>query len=98
MKKAKVGELKNGLSRYLAHVKAGGTVTVFERDRPVAQIVPVSKSRHRSRDAERLERLERQGVLRRGRGDMAAWLRKHPPVRGATGLLKALLDERRSGW
>ena len=98
MKKAKVGELRNGLSRYLAHVKAGGTVVVFERDRAVAHIVPVTGVERRSRDAARLDRLERKGVLRRGKGDMAAWLRKHPPVRGATGLLKALLEERRSGW
>jgi antitoxin (DNA-binding transcriptional repressor) of toxin-antitoxin stability system len=98
MKKAKVGELKNGLSRYLAHVKAGGTVVVFERDRPVAHIVPVARSDHRARDADRLDRLERKGLIRRGRGDMAEWLRTHPPVRGATGLLKAFLEERRSGW
>ncbi len=98
MKKAKVGELKNGLSRYLAHVKRGGTVVVFERDRPVAHLVPIPSSDRRSRDKARLERLERQGILRRGRGGMAAWLRKHPPVRGTTGVLKALLDERKSGW
>src|SRR4051794_24114489 len=98
MKKAKVGELRNGLSRYLAHVKAGGTVLVFERDRPVAQLVPVGPASKRSRDADRLDRLERKGLITRGKGDMAAWLRKHPPVRGGSGLLKALLDERRSGW
>jgi antitoxin (DNA-binding transcriptional repressor) of toxin-antitoxin stability system len=98
MKKAKIGELKNGLSRYVAHVKAGGTVLVFERDRPVAQLVPVPTAARHSRDADRLDRLERKGLITRGKGNMAAWLRKHPPVRGGSGLLKALLAERRSGW
>src|SRR5438046_1897003 len=50
MKKAKVAELKNGLSRYLAHVKRGGTVLVFERDRPVARIVPLTSERLAARD------------------------------------------------
>ena len=94
MKKAKVAELKNGLSRSLAHVKRGGTVLVFERDRPVAQIVPVTSER--SSD-ERLADLERRGIVRRGKGDFGKWLRQHRPVR-VTGVLKALLEERRSGW
>ena len=98
MKKAKIGELKNGLSKYLSHVRAGGTVVVFDRDRPIAHIVPVPTAGRRARDTDRLNRLERKGLIRRGRGSMAEWLRKHPPVRGTTGVLKALLDERRSGW
>ncbi|MBI1847661.1 MAG: type II toxin-antitoxin system Phd/YefM family antitoxin [Candidatus Rokubacteria bacterium] len=98
MKTAKVAELKNGLSGYLAHVKAGGRVMVFDRDRPIAQIVPVPPSDRRSPDTHRLQRLERKGLIRRGKGGMARWLRTHRPVRGATGVLKALLDERKAGW
>ena len=98
MKKAKVGELRNGLSKFLSHVRAGGTVVVFDRDRPIAHIVPVPAADGRGRDTGRLDRLERKGLIRRGRGSVADWLRKHPPVRGASGVLKALLDERRSGW
>jgi antitoxin (DNA-binding transcriptional repressor) of toxin-antitoxin stability system len=98
MKKAKIAELKNGLSRYLAHVKAGGTVVVFERDRPVAHLVPVPRRGRRSLDDSRLDELERRGIIRRGKGDLSRWLREHPPIRGAGGVLKALLEERRSGW
>lgn len=94
MKKAKVAELKNGLSRYLAHVKRGGTVIVFERDRPVAQIVPVT----RGSDDDRLADLERRGLIRRGSGGVRDWMRRHRPVRVPGGLLKTLLDERKSGW
>ena len=90
-----MAELKNGLSRYLAHVKRGGTVLVFERDRPVARIVPITSER--SSD-ERLADLERRGIVRRGKGDLRKWLRHHRPVRVPGGLLKTLLDERRSGW
>jgi len=93
VKKAKVAELKNGLSRYLAHVKRGGTVLVFERDRPVARIAPATTER--SSD-DRLTDLERRGVIRRGRGDFGKWLRQHRPVR-LNGVLKALLEERRLG-
>ena len=39
MKGAKIGELRNHLSRYLDHVRGGGEVLVLDRDRPVARIV-----------------------------------------------------------
>ncbi len=44
MKKAKIAELRNGLSRYLDHVRAGGTVLVYDRDKPIAEIVPIKKA------------------------------------------------------
>lgn len=97
MKKAKVAELKNGLSRYLAHVKRGGTVTVFERDRPVARLVPIAgPSPHPG--ADRLVDLERRGLIRRGSGDAASWVRRRRPVRVPGGVLETLIRERRSGW
>ena len=104
MKKAKIAELRNGLSRYLDHVRAGGTVVVYDRDKPIAEIVPIKKSRARSKeelDEERLARLEAKGAIRRGTGDMAAWLKTHKPIKipgGPAGVLQALLDERESGW
>ena len=41
MKRAKIAILKNNLSRYLAHVRGGGTVLVLDRDQPVARLMPV---------------------------------------------------------
>lgn len=100
MRKAKIGELKNNLSRYLRYVKAGDTVLVLERDQPVAQIVPLSPRRSRTMtDDERLDLLERQGLIRRGTGGFGEWLRRRkrlPRLKGS--VLQALLDERRSGW
>ena len=42
MKKAKIAELKNHLSRYLDHVRSGESVLVLDRDQPVARIVPLA--------------------------------------------------------
>lgn len=99
MKRAKIAELKNNLSRYLEHVRGGGTILVLDRDRPVARIVPVaSPSVTSSDDDERLARLERQGLIRRGSGGLPDWFgkRRLPRLRGS--VLKDLLRERESGW
>lgn len=95
MKKAKVAELKNRLSRYLAHVKRGGTVLVYERDRPVAQIVPAPRPA-RGADEDRLARLEGQGVIRRGTGGRPTLLARRP-VRVEGSVLADLIAERKSG-
>lgn len=41
MKRLKIAELKNQLSRYLRAVENGAEVEVTDRDRPIARIVPV---------------------------------------------------------
>jgi antitoxin (DNA-binding transcriptional repressor) of toxin-antitoxin stability system len=98
MKKARIGELKNHLSRYLDHVRGGGSVLVLDGDQPVVQIVPLPATGRDvpARDG-RLARLERRGLIRRGAGGLPSWLgRKAVKVRG--GLLEDILEERRSGW
>ena len=40
MKSAKVSELKARLSAYLAEVRSGGTVIVYDRATPIARLVP----------------------------------------------------------
>lgn len=40
MTKAKVSELKAKLSAYLAEVRGGGTVVVYDRATPIARLVP----------------------------------------------------------
>jgi prevent-host-death family protein len=39
--KAGIAELKSRLSEYLRVVRRGGTVTVLDRDTPIARLVPV---------------------------------------------------------
>jgi len=40
MKTAKISELKAKLSAYLAEARNGGTVVVYDRNTPIARIVP----------------------------------------------------------
>jgi prevent-host-death family protein len=40
MRTAKVYELKAKLSAYLAEVRGGGTVVVYDRSTPIARLVP----------------------------------------------------------
>ena len=99
MKKAKIAELKNNLFRYLEHVKAGGSVLVFERDQPVAKIVPLQQPTvGADADDQRLLRLERRGIIRRGTGGLPEWLGKRKPPRLRGSVLHDLLKEREAGW
>jgi prevent-host-death family protein len=43
MRTAKVSELKAKLSAYLAEVRGGGTIVVYDRNTPIAQLVPFEK-------------------------------------------------------
>jgi prevent-host-death family protein len=45
MKRVKIAELKDQLSRHLREVERGGEVEVTDRDRPIARIVPVNGAR-----------------------------------------------------
>ena len=42
MSDVRIADLKARLSEYLRSVRNGGTVTVLDRDTPVARIIPVS--------------------------------------------------------
>src|SRR5512143_2313176 len=106
MTRAKIADLKNNLSRYLAYVREGGEVLVLDRDTPVARLVPLDaagKGRERpaARDRwaeERLAEMERQGVIKRGNPKaVAAWLNGSRPVRlprGSGSIVRELLDMR----
>lgn len=43
MKRVKIAELKDHLSKHLREVERGGRVEVTDRDRPIAQIVPITR-------------------------------------------------------
>ena len=96
---AKIGQLKNQLSRYLDLVRAGDEVLVLDRDRPVARIVPLDPTAPTpGTDAARVARLERSGVIRRGTGRRPTWLGTRSPIRLRGSLLADLLAERDQGW
>ena len=57
MSDVRIADLKARLSEHLRSVRNGGTVTVFDRDTPIARIIPVAapsveirKARRRLRD------------------------------------------------
>jgi prevent-host-death family protein len=97
VRQAKIANLKNNLSRYLDHVRRGGSVTVLDRDRPVARLVPLPHEGARGA-SDRLARLERQGLIRRGIGGRSTGLRTRKPTRLPGGVLRGLLEERERGW
>jgi prevent-host-death family protein len=97
MKTASISQLKNRLSSYVDQVRAGETVLVTDRGVVVARLEPASASPDSSG---RLERLERAGLVRVGRGAPPLELIGHPgpPLRGGRSAVDAVLEERRSGW
>lgn len=93
MATASISETKAKLSALLDRVKAGESVTITDRGVPVAQIVPIPAGEVDW--DERLERLERQGVVRRPkkRLDVEAFLAR-PLAKSRESVLEALLEER----
>lgn len=92
MERTSIADLKAHLSAYLRKVKAGETVLVLDRGRPVARIEPVDTAQEG--DA-RLARLEAAGVLSRPKGPMPMDLLREPGPRPAKSVVEALIEERR---
>src|SRR5919204_1912755 len=96
MRRATITEAKNQLSALIDRVRHGETVVITDRGRPVARLV--SALTGVTEDPEgRLARLERRGGLRRAttRPPRALILRKLPKTGKPSGVLDALLEERR---
>jgi antitoxin (DNA-binding transcriptional repressor) of toxin-antitoxin stability system len=94
MQKATISQLKNRLSEYLKKVKAGQTILVLDRDEPVARLERVPAG---GGTDERLARLERAGLLRRGGGKPDIGALRAPVPRPRASVVEALLEERREG-
>jgi antitoxin (DNA-binding transcriptional repressor) of toxin-antitoxin stability system len=93
MQKATIAELKNKLSAYLRKVRAGDTVLVLDRKRPIARIERIGPhDRPRDRTArERLARLEAAGLVTRPAAALPLKALRAPPPRAPGG---AHLDKR----
>ena len=98
MKKASVSELKNRLSAYLRQVKAGETVLVLDRGRPVARLEPIKGP---MADDERLARLAAAGVIRLPTNpiphEKLVEMLRQPLPRSKKSVLEALLEDREQG-
>ncbi len=87
-----ITEAKNKLSALLDRVRAGETITIVDRGRPVARLEPaVSPSQD---PGGRLARLERAGLVRVGGGGRANPLILSRPPRARASVVAALLEER----
>jgi prevent-host-death family protein len=99
MKTASITQTKNQLSALLDEVKRGEVILILDRGRPVARLSPAVDPDADRGAPGRLERLERQGVIRRAARPAGSALSKKPGARLGRGIsvLEALLSERREG-
>jgi prevent-host-death family protein len=96
MKKASITEAKNRLSALIDGVKAGSSVLIVDRGRPVARLEPVTSAGEHEQDG-RLARLIRDGIVRPARAPLSRALFTDNPPRPKNGAsaVAALIAERR---
>jgi prevent-host-death family protein len=97
MKKATLTETKNNLSALIDLVRTGETILILDRGRPIARIESVIAGETASEG--RLERLERQGLIRRATGPspQRVLAKKPPAPRRGGSALDMMVAERRTG-
>ena len=93
MEKATISELRKHLSAYLKKVRAGQSVLILDRNRPVARLVGVAAQGPAD---DRLARLESKGHLRRALGPIPKALLEEPPPKPGKSVREALIEGRRS--
>ena len=95
MKNARISELRDGLSEYLARVRRGETVIVYDRDTPIARIEPIAA--YDASIPEWVREAERRGIMtppkKTGRFVLGPPIQIEPKF----SILEALLEERRTG-
>ncbi len=95
MKNARISELRDRLSEYLARVRKGETVIVYDRDTPIARLEPIGP---RPDDwPEWVREAERRGIVTPPKIRDGARLPDPQKPKKPVGLLEALLEERRTG-
>ncbi|MEX0878195.1 MAG: prevent-host-death protein [Thermoanaerobaculia bacterium] len=95
MKNARISELRDGLSDYLARVRKGETVIVYDRDTPIARIEPIAASDQSI--PEWVREAERRGIMSPPKNSGPIVLGPPVQVDPKFSLLEALLEERRTG-
>ena len=95
--KPTISEAKNGLSALIDRVKAGDSVVILDRGRPVARIEPVTG---RADPDGRLARLVRAGIVNVGSAAPPVELISSPgpAVKQGLSAVGAVVDERSEGW
>ncbi len=83
-----IRELKAQLARYVRQVKAGGTVTITEKGKPIGRIIPV-----RTSTDERVQEMIRSG-LARWSGQKPTPMKSPPRARGDRTVAELLVENR----
>jgi prevent-host-death family protein len=98
MKSTTITDLRTHLSRYLDAVRSGQTIEVRDRKVPIARIVPITAATDAAKGdlPPWVERLRRSGGARIG-SLKPVKLRPLPKGPMDTGVVDALLEERRTG-
>jgi antitoxin (DNA-binding transcriptional repressor) of toxin-antitoxin stability system len=97
MRQATLEEAARTLGELIEAVRAGETVVITEDGVAVAELTqPVRPATLSAEDEARLDRLERAGLLRRAERPPLA-VEELPELVPLTGVLDALLEERREG-
>ncbi len=93
MEKVTISQLKNQLSAFLKKVRAGESVLILDRNRPVARLEGVEQ---RGPIDDRLAGLESEGLLRRATQPFPQKLLDESPPEVGESVLDALIEERHS--
>ena len=95
MPTAAVSVLKARLSEYLQKVRGGAEVLITDRGKPVARLVPISRSKNLRAS---LVKMEKRGLIKLGSGRLSKGFWALPRPKDPKGLvLQALLEERAAG-
>lgn len=92
-------EAESHLRDLIARVREGERVLITDDGVPIAELVPAPARLTPEEEESRLARLEERGVIRRGtwNGPDPRILAPFPDPSGPSGVLDALLEERREG-
>ena len=92
MKSVQVAELRERLDECVEAVKNGETVAILEGEKSIGTFRP------RESDEEQLAQLEREGIIRRGTGQLPPdfLTRELPKFEGS--VLEQLLEDRKNSW
>lgn len=90
----RISDLKNRLSEYLRKVRAGETVIVLDRNRPIARIERIAATAGKEAEDARIARLEAAGLITRPTAPMPLDLLRKPGPKSKRSVVEALLEER----
>ena len=87
-----ISDLREHFDQCIDAVKNGDTLAIFEGGKMIAALQPQEP------DEERLERLEREGIIRRGTGKLPPdfLTRELPKFEGS--VVEQLLEDRKNSW